>query len=198
MRRRPVALFTLETLNRLNVHPVFVTFRRFDVSAVRRIDGKAFRRQNVSATTFFAVSSARCDRIGEIIRCDARSGGSGRLCVSAATFFAASSVRCDRIGPIIRCDARFGDSAAYPRRRIAETARKQAKIAETATRSVRLENVLNVRYCGVPRGTSISCSTWNVDKLLSFNDLCKIVLNVRIIRSAYSDYKILIINILTL
>ena len=151
MRRRPVALFTLETLNRLNVHPVFVTFRRFDVSAVRRIDGKAFRRQNVSATTFFAVSSARCDRIGEIIRCDARSGG------SAATFFAVSSVRCDRIGPIIRCDARFGDSAAYPRRRIAETARKQAKIAETATRSVRLENVLNVRYCGVPRGTSISC-----------------------------------------
>ena len=65
-----------ETSNRLNVYPVFVTFRRFVYSAMRRNDGRAFRRQNVSATTFFAVSSARCGRNGEIIRCDARIGGS--------------------------------------------------------------------------------------------------------------------------
>ena len=160
----------------------------------------------------------------------------------------------------MRCDARFGGSAAYPRRRIAESpksektgespnrriaespksektgekrenrriaespksektgekrenrrkARKQAKSEKTgekrenrrkarkqAKRSGRLENVLNVRYCGVPRGTSISCSTWNVYKLLSFNNLCKNVLNVHIIRSTYSDYKLLITSNLT-
>ena len=202
MCRRPVALFTpeksanfvlkfrliAETSNSRNVHPVSVTFRLFVYSATCRNDGKAFRRQNVSAATFFAVSSARCDRIGPIMRCDARFGD------SAATFFAVSSARCDRIGPIMRCDARFGDSAAYPRRR---KARKQAKIAETAKRSGRLENILNVRYCGVPRGTSISCSTWNADKLLSFNNLCKNVQNVRMIRSTYSDYKLLITSNLT-
>ena len=70
MRRRPVALFTLETSNSRNDHPVSVTFRLFDVSAIRRIGGKTFRRQNVSAAkrfggkTFFAVSSARCGTIG--------------------------------------------------------------------------------------------------------------------------------------
>ena len=93
MCRRPVALFTPRKIgkfcskvpiNRRNVHPVSVTFRLFDVSATCRNDGKAFRRQNVSAATFFAVSSARCDRIGTIMR------------------FAVSSARCDRIGTIMR------------------------------------------------------------------------------------------------
>ena len=65
-----------ETSNSRNVHPVSVTFRLFVYSATCRNDGKAFRRQNVSAATFFAVSSARCDRIGTIMRCDARFGGS--------------------------------------------------------------------------------------------------------------------------
>ena len=109
MRRHPVALFTLETSNSRNVHPVSVTFRLFDFSTIRRIGGKTFRRQHVSAAKRFGGKTFR------------------RQNVSAATFFAVSSVRCDRIGPIIRCDARFGDSAAYPRRRIAETARKVRK-----------------------------------------------------------------------
>ena len=143
--------------------PVFVTFRRFDVSTIRRIGGKAFRRQSVSAATFFAVSSARCDRIGTIMR----------------------------------CDARFGDSAAYPRRRIAEKRENRRKSPKRRKRSGRLENILNVRYCGVPRGTSISCSTWNADKLLSFNNLCKNVQNVHMIRSTYSDYKLMVISNLT-
>ena len=51
-------------------------FRRQSVSAAKRFGGKAFRRQSVSAATFFAVSSARCDRIGPIMRCDARFGDS--------------------------------------------------------------------------------------------------------------------------
>lgn len=53
-----------ETSNSRNVHPVSVTFRLFVYSAA----------------TFFAVSSARYDRIGPTMRCDARFGGSGRLC----------------------------------------------------------------------------------------------------------------------
>ena len=75
----------VETSNSRNVHPVSVTFRRFVYSATCRNDGKAFRRQRFSpfrlhvaigsAATFFAVSSARCDRIGG----------------SAATFFGASA-----------------------------------------------------------------------------------------------------------
>ena len=71
----------------------------------------------------------------------------------------------------------------------AETANREKAAAETAKRSGRLKNV--------PRGTSISCSTWNVNKLLSFNNLCKIVQNVLIIRSTYSDYKLLITSNLT-
>ena len=53
-----------ETSNSRNVHPVSVTFRRFDVSTIRRIGGKAFRRQSVSAGRRFGVSSARCGNIG--------------------------------------------------------------------------------------------------------------------------------------
>ena len=76
----------------------------------------------------------------------------------------------------MRCDARFGGSAAYPNRRNAETP------ISCSTRNAE---------------TPISCSTWNADKLLKLNNLCKIVLNVRIIRLAYSDYKLLITRDLT-
>ena len=100
-----------ETSNSRNVHPVSVTFRLFVYSAAKRFGGK----------TFFGVSSARYDRIGEIIRCDARFGG------SAATFFGVSSARYDRIGPIMRCDARFGGSAAYHNRRTAEKRENRRK-----------------------------------------------------------------------
>lgn len=148
-----------ETSNSRKVHPVSVTFRLFAYSAMCRNDGKAFRRQNVSAATFSAF------RLHVTI-------GSGRLCGATR------------------------DSAD---RRPTLTAEKREKaiFAFSAIRSGRLENVLNVRYCGVPRGTPIICSTWNVDKLLSFNNLCKNVQNVRIIRSTYSDYKLLVISNLT-
>ena len=82
MCRRPVALFTPRKIGKFCSK----------VPINRRNALPSFRRQNVSAATFFAVSPARCGRSGEIIRCDARSGG------SAATFFAVSSARCDRIG----------------------------------------------------------------------------------------------------
>ena len=48
-----------ETSNRRNVHPVSVTFRLFVYSATCRNDGKAFRRQNVSAAKRFGGKTFR-------------------------------------------------------------------------------------------------------------------------------------------
>ena len=87
----------------------------------------------------------------------------------------------------MRCDARFGGSAAYPNRRNAETP------ISCSTRNAETPISCSTRNAETP----ISCSTWNADKLLKLNNLCKIVLNVRIIRLAYSDYKLLITRDLT-
>ena len=155
---------------------------------IRRFGYTSNRRQSVSAAKRFGYTSNR------------------RQSVSAAKRFGGNvfrrfvcTLREYRVGCAVRrADRRIGGLPSTPIRR---KARKQAKIADPPKSEKTGENRRNGEKIGTPGKCSkypvLWCSTWNVNKLLSFNNLCKIVLNVRIIRLAYSDYKLLITSDLT-
>ena len=161
---------------------------------MRRNGGKTFRRQRFSPFRLHVTGLS-----GKTFRCDARSGGStsypnrrvAEKRENRRPILTAESPKSEKTGENRRI------AEKRENRRIAEKRENRRKSPKRRQDRDAWKNVLNVRYCGVPRGTSISCSTWNVDKLLKLNNLCKNVLNVRIIRSAYSDYKLLVISNLT-
>ena len=140
-----------ETSNSRNVRPVSVTFRLFVYSATCRNDGKAFRRQNVSAAKRFGGSSARCDRIGETLRCDPPKRrqrfsalrlhvviGSGKLCGATRD----SAIRWPTLTADPPKSEKTGENrlTADPPKR-----RENRRLGRAADKIGRLENVLNVR-----------------------------------------------------
>ena len=147
MRRRPVALFTLEkrfpaeTSNSRNVHPVSVTFRRFDFSTIRRIGGKAFRRQRFSAFRLHVAGISGRQRFSAFRLHVA--GISGRL---------------------------FGAARGSADRRPTLTA-ETPKRAKRAKRVSKTGPIQNRNIPGVPRGATKKRSTWNAYKVLIFNNL---------------------------
>ena len=158
MRRRPVALFTPEKSNRRNV--IFPVSLRFDYSSIRlyvesaakRFGGKAFRRENVSAFRLHVAGISGRQRFSAFRLHVA--GISGRLCDAAR----GSADRRPTLDAESPKSEKTGEN-----RRIAE------KIGPVQNRSI--HGVPRGATKNVPRGTTYRRSTWNADKLLSFNNL---------------------------
>ena len=159
MRRRPVALFTLE--KRLSAESAAKrfggkAFRRQSVSAIRRIGGKAFRRQSVSAIRRIGGKAFRL----YVESAAKRFGGKAfrRQSVSAAKRFGGKAFRRQRfsafrlhvvIGSGRLCGATRGSAIRRP-----TLDAESPKRAKRAKRVSKTGPVQNRNIPGVPRGAT--------------------------------------------
>ena len=135
-----------EASNSRNVHPVFVTFRRFDFSTIRRNGGKTFRRESVFGGKTFRRQSVFG---GKTFR---------RQSVSAAKRFGGKAFRRQRFSPfrlhvVIGSDRLCGATRDSADRRPTLDA-ESPKRAKRAKRVSKTGPVQNRNIPSVPRGAT--------------------------------------------